>query len=87
MKKSIFCDILLSENIRANEAQMMEQNEWENLSPEEKRVQLYLKQKAMLEAFLERGAISKAQFDKSLGDLTEKMGMQEYSSSTTRSKW
>ena len=66
---------------------MMEQNEWENLSPEEKRVQLYLKQKAMLEAFLERGAISKAHFDKSLGDLTEKMGMQKYSSSTTRSKW
>lgn len=64
---------------------MMEQNEWESLSPEEKRVQLYLKQKAMLEAFLERGAISKAQFDKSLGDLTEKMGMQEYSSSATRS--
>ena len=55
---------------------MMEQNEWESLSPEEKKVQLYLKQKAMLEAFLERGAISKAQFDKSLGDLTEKMGMQ-----------
>lgn len=26
---------------------MMEQNEWESLSPEEKRVQLYLKQKAM----------------------------------------
>ena len=66
---------------------MMEQNEWENLSPEEKRVQLYLKQKAMLEAFLKRGAISKAQFDKSLGDLTEKMGMQGYSSSATRSKW
>lgn len=87
MKKSIFCDILLSENIRANGAQMMEQNEWESLSPEEKRVQLYLKQNAMLEAFLERGAISKAQFDKSLGDLTEKMGMQKYSSSTTRSKW
>lgn len=87
MKKSIFCDILLSEHIRENKAQMMEQNEWVSLSPEEKRVQLYLKQKVMLEAFLERGAISKAQFDKSLGNLTEKMGMQEYSSSATRSKW
>ncbi len=32
-------------------------------------------QKKTLEAFLERGAISKAQFDKSLGDLTVKMGM------------
>jgi len=53
----------------------MEQEEWEKLSPEEKRVQLYLNQKQTLEAFLERGAISKAQFDKSLGDLTLKMGM------------
>jgi len=53
----------------------MEQEEWEKLSPEEKRVQLYLNQKQTLEAFLERGAISKAQFDKSLGDLTNKMGM------------
>ena len=53
----------------------MKQEEWEKLSPEEKRVQLYLNQKQTLEAFLERGAISKAQFDKSLGDLTVKMGM------------
>ena len=53
----------------------MEQFEWERLSPEEKKRQLYLNQKQTLEAFLERGAISKVQFDKSLGDLTEKMGM------------
>lgn len=53
----------------------MEQFEWEKLSPEEKRVQLYFNQKKMLETFLERGAISKSQFDKSLCDLTEKMGM------------
>ena len=53
----------------------MEQEEWEKLSPEEKRVQLYLNQKQTLEAFLERGAISQAQFDKSLGDLTIKMGV------------
>ena len=53
----------------------MEQFEWEQLSPEEKKKQLYLNQKKTLEGFLERGAISKAQFDKSLGDLTEKMGM------------
>ena len=56
----------------------MEQEEWERLSPEEKRVQLYLNQKQTLEAFLERGAISQAQFDKSLGDLTLKMGMSGY---------
>ena len=43
----------------------MELEEWDKLSPEEKRVQLYLKQKKMLEDFLEHGAISQAQFDKS----------------------
>ena len=55
----------------------MEQTEWEKLSPEEKRIQLYLNQKQTLDAFLERGAISKAQYDKSLGDLTVKMGMTD----------
>ena len=50
---------------------------WENLTPEEKRKQLFLKQKQTLDLFLERNAISKAQYDKSLGDLIEKMGMQE----------
>ena len=53
----------------------MEQYEWERLSPEEKRIQLYKNQKQTLDAFLERGAISQAQYDKSLGDLTIKMGM------------
>lgn len=53
----------------------MEQEVWEKLSPEQKKIQLYLEQKKTLEAFLERGAISRAQFDKSLGDLTVKMGM------------
>lgn len=56
----------------------MEQYEWEKLSPEQKKIQLYLEQKKTLEAFLERGAISKAQFDKSLGDLTVKMGMSGF---------
>ena len=53
----------------------MEQFEWEQLSPADKKKQLYLEQKKTLETFLAHGAISKAQFDKSLGDLTEKMGM------------
>lgn len=51
-------------------------HEWENLTPEEKKKQLFLKQKKTLETFLERNAISRAQYDKSLGDLIEKMGMQ-----------
>ena len=56
----------------------MEQYEWEQISPEQKKIQLYLEQKKTLEAFLERSAISQAQFDKSLGDLTLKMGMSGY---------
>ena len=50
---------------------------WENLTPEEKKAELYRKQKGLLDTFLERNAISKAQYDKSLGDLTEKMGMSD----------
>ena len=52
--------------------------DWERFSPEEKRVQLYLKQKKLLDDFLDRGAISRAQYEKSLGDLTIKMGMEKY---------
>ncbi len=43
---------------------------------EEKKRDLYLRQKELLDTFLEHGAISQAQYDKSLGDLTEKMGME-----------
>lgn len=48
------------------------------LTVEEKKIRLYLSQKKLLDDFLERNAISKAQYDKSLGDLTEKMGMEKY---------
>lgn len=41
----------------------------------EKNRQLFREQKKTLDLFLERGAISKAQYDKSLGDLIEKMGV------------
>lgn len=45
---------------------------------DEKRVKLFLSQKELLDTFLSHGAITKAQYDKSLGDLTEKMGMEKY---------
>jgi hypothetical protein len=45
------------------------------LPSEDKKKQLFLSQKQTLEFFLERGAISKAQFDKSFNDLKTKMGM------------
>lgn len=53
------------------------ETEWEKLSESEKKKALYLRQKETLDGFLKTGAITKAQYDKSLGDLTEKMGMEE----------
>lgn len=51
--------------------------EWSKLSYEEKNRQLFFKQKKMLETLLEKNAITKEQFDKSLGDLSVKMGIKE----------
>lgn len=53
---------------------MTEGEKWASLSYEEKNHQLFLRQKAMLDGFLEHGAISQVQHDKSLQDLSEKMG-------------
>ncbi|MBR3056935.1 MAG: hypothetical protein IKG93_03105 [Clostridiales bacterium] len=44
------------------------------MSSEEQKHQLYLKQKALLDTFVEKHAISREQYEKSLHDLTEKMG-------------
>ena len=49
----------------------------EELTPEEKKKKLYFDQKKLLDTFLEHKAITRAQYDKSLGDLTEKMGMTD----------
>ncbi len=56
---------------------LIEESNWSGLTPEEKKKELYLRQKRTLDDFLEHGAITRAQYDKSLGDLTEKMGMEE----------
>ena len=47
--------------------------DWEKLTLEEKNHHLYLQQKETLDTFLAHGAITKAQHDKSLHDLTVKM--------------
>lgn len=48
------------------------------LSADEKKKRLYDEQKALLDTFLQHGAITRAQYDKSLGDLTAKMGMENH---------
>ena len=51
--------------------------EWANLTYAQKNHELFFKQKRTLNMFLEHGAISQAQHDKSLHDLMEKMGESE----------
>ena len=55
----------------------MTQENFEKLTSEEKKTQLFHNQKKTLDLFLERGAISQAQYDKSLGDLRERKGVKE----------
>ena len=54
----------------------IENSAWDHLTYAEKNKHLFLKQEQTLDMFLERGAISKAQHDKSLHDLIEKMGIE-----------
>lgn len=45
------------------------------LTMDEKKKQLFLRQRELLDTFLEHGAITQQQHDKSLHDLAEKMGI------------
>ena len=54
----------------------MEAERKDLMTAEEKKLDLYLRQKVLLDTFLEHGAISQEQHDKSLKDLTEKMGIE-----------
>ena len=56
---------------------IVDDSEWNQLSLGEKKKQLYLKQVKTLNNFLERNAITKAEYEKSLGDLPMKMGMSD----------
>lgn len=51
----------------------LKNTDWSALSYEEKNRLLFLRQERILDMFLERGAISQDQHDKSLHDLMEKM--------------
>ena len=55
--------------------QISRQRQWEAMSYAQKNKQLFLNQKELLDTFLERHAISQAQYDKSLGDQRAKMGI------------
>ncbi len=69
-------NILSGKNNRGYESvdTKIENVDWYSLSYDEKNKLLFLRQKKTLDMFLERGAISQAQHDKSLHDMIEKMG-------------
>ena len=48
---------------------------WKSLSPAEKKLELFRRQKELLDTFISTGAIDQAQYDKSLNCLIEKMGI------------
>ena len=50
------------------------EKQWDKMTHEEKQEWLFRQQKDTLDRFLEHGAISKGQYNKSLHDLIEKMG-------------
>jgi len=52
-----------------------ENKEWPKMTLEEKRDWLFKEQKETLDRFLERGAISRKQYDSSLRELAEKMAV------------
>ncbi len=54
---------------------MEEKKPWEEMTHEEKNRELFFRQKRILDQFMEHGAISREQYEKSLGDLTEKIAL------------
>lgn len=55
-------------------------------TPEDRKMELFLHQKQTLDTFLEHGAITKQQYDKSFGDLKIKMGITGETGETENGK-
>ena len=54
--------------------------------PDEKTQALYWRQKELLDTFLATHAITRQQYEKSLGDLTRKMGMEPLTAAASGEK-
>ena len=61
-------EVKLLNEIRTGHSNLMTKERWQ-------KVELFRRQKNLLDTFLGKNAISQAQYDKSLGDLRDKMGM------------
>ena len=62
-------EVTLMNEIRTGHCNLMTKERWQ-------KVELFLKQKKTLDTFREKKAITQAQYEKSLGDLRDKMQMQ-----------
>ena len=60
-----------------NSIKNLNSDNWSSPSPAEKKLELFRRQKELLDTFLSTGAISQAQHDKSLNCLIEKMGIKD----------
>ena len=68
-RKTEGIEVSLLGEIRTGHANLMTKERWQ-------KVELFRHQKKVLDTFLQNGAISRAQYDKSFGDLCELMEMQ-----------
>ena len=67
-RKTEGIEVKLLNEVRTGHSNLMTKERWQ-------KVELFRRQKNLLDTFRERNAISQAQYDKSLGDLINKMGM------------
>ena len=58
-----------------NSIKNLNSDNWQSLSPAEKKLELFRRQKELLNIFITTGVIDQAQYDKSLNCLIEKMGI------------
>jgi hypothetical protein len=69
--------LFLRKEVTVDSIKNSNSDNWQSLSPAEKKLELFRRQKDLLDTFLATGAISQAQHDKSLNCLIEKMGIKE----------
>jgi hypothetical protein len=67
-RKTKGIEVLLLGEIRTGHSSLMTKERFQ-------KVELFRQQRKMLDTFLQNGAISQAQYDKSFGDLLDLMGM------------
>ena len=65
------------EKAKMNSIKNSNSDNWSSLSSAEKKLELFRRQKELLDTFLSTGAIDQAQHDKSLKCLIEKMGIDK----------